>query len=157
MLVPRVSHMLDYEGELTLIIGKGGRYIDEADALSHVAGYACYNEGSIRDWQRHTHQFAPGKNFPFTGGFGPWMVTADEIPDPTKLELTTRLNGEVMQHATTEDMEDHVQRQYLALLPPFGTKDFREGPASYLEKRPPVFRRESTPSPAGRHRYRGQS
>jgi len=104
MLVPRVSHMLDYEGELALIIGKGGRYIDEADALSHVAGYACYNEGSIRDWQRHTHQFAPGKNFPFTGGFGPWMVTADEIPDPTKLELTTRLNGEVMQHATTDMM-----------------------------------------------------
>ena len=80
-----------------MIIGKEGRRIPEADALSHVAGYACYNDGSVRDWQKHTHQFMPGKTFAGTGGFGPFMVTADEIPDPTKLHLQTRLNGQVVQ------------------------------------------------------------
>lgn len=101
---PKASHHLDYEGELAVIIGKKGRHIKAADALKHVAGYACYNDGSIRDWQRHTTQFIPGKNFPATGGFGPWMVTADEIPDPTTLTLTTRLNGAVMQNTTTDLM-----------------------------------------------------
>ncbi len=99
---PRVSDKLDYEGELALIIGKPGRYIEEEGALSHIAGYACYLDASLRDWQRHTDQWTPGKNFPSTGGFGPWMVTADEIPDPTRLTLTTRLNGEVMQRSTTD-------------------------------------------------------
>ena len=99
---PRVSDKLDYEGELALIIGKPGRYIEEEGALSHIAGYACYLDASLRDWQRHTEQWTPGKNFPSTGGFGPWMVTADEIPDPTRLTLTTRLNGEVMQRSTTD-------------------------------------------------------
>jgi 2-keto-4-pentenoate hydratase/2-oxohepta-3-ene-1,7-dioic acid hydratase in catechol pathway len=100
ILRPHVSSDLDYEGELALIIGKPGRYISRETAFAHIAGYACYNDGSVRDWQRHTHQFTPGKNFPATGGFGPWMVTADEIADVEALELTTRLNGEVMQHAT---------------------------------------------------------
>ncbi|RDD69856.1 fumarylacetoacetate hydrolase family protein [Paracoccus versutus] len=94
---PLESDQFDYEGELAVIIGKQGRRISEADALSHVAGYACYNDGSVRDWQRHTHQFMPGKTFAGTGGFGPWMVTADEIPDPSALHLQTRLNGEVVQ------------------------------------------------------------
>lgn len=101
---PAVSERFDYEGELAVIIGKGGRDIAEADALSHIAGYSCYNDGSVRDWQFHTHQYTPGKNFLHTGAFGPWMVTADEIADPTKLELTTRLNGEVMQNATIDMM-----------------------------------------------------
>jgi 2-keto-4-pentenoate hydratase/2-oxohepta-3-ene-1,7-dioic acid hydratase in catechol pathway len=74
------------------------------DALSIVAGYSIYNDGSVRDWQNHTPQWAPGKNFPKTGGFGPWMVTADELGDPTQLELTTRLNGQVMQNTTTDLM-----------------------------------------------------
>lgn len=99
MIKPLESDQFDYEGELAVIIGRGGRRIDAAEALNHVAGYACYNDGSVRDWQRHTHQFLPGKNFAGTGGFGPWMVTADEIPDPAALTLTTRLNGEVVQQA----------------------------------------------------------
>lgn len=97
LIKPLESDMFDYEGELAVIIGKEGRRISEADALSHVAGYACYNDGSVRDWQKHTHQFMPGKTFAGTGGFGPWMVTADEIPDPSALHLQTRLNGQVVQ------------------------------------------------------------
>jgi len=101
---PSVSDKLDFEGELAVVIGKPGRRIAEVDALGHVAGYACYNEGSVRDWQRHTHQYTPGKNFASTGGFGPWMVTSDEIPDPARLTLETRLNGQVMQHSGTDLM-----------------------------------------------------
>ncbi|QQM33099.1 fumarylacetoacetate hydrolase family protein (plasmid) [Martelella lutilitoris] len=97
LIRPKESIEFDYEGELAVIIGKEGRRIPEAEALSHVAGYACYNDGSVRDWQKHTHQFMPGKTFAGTGGFGPFMVTADEIPDPTKLHLQTRLNGQVVQ------------------------------------------------------------
>lgn len=101
---PRVSEKLDFEGELAVVIGKTARHVKAADALKHVAGYSCYNDGSVRDWQKHTIQFTPGKNFPSTGGFGPWLVTTDEIPDPSRLTLTTRLNGAVVQHATTDDL-----------------------------------------------------
>ena len=101
---PTASHKLDFEGELAVVIGKAARHVKPADALDYVAGYACYNDGSVRDWQKHTIQFVPGKNFPSTGGFGPWLVTGDEIGDPQDLELTTRLNGEVMQHTRTSDM-----------------------------------------------------
>ncbi|WP_103310866.1 MULTISPECIES: fumarylacetoacetate hydrolase family protein [unclassified Pseudomonas] len=101
---PTASHKLDFEGELAVVIGKAARHVKPADALDYVAGYACYNDGSVRDWQKHTIQFVPGKNFPNTGGFGPWLVTGDEIGDPQDLELTTRLNGEVMQHTRTSDM-----------------------------------------------------
>ncbi|MGX0890720.1 2-keto-4-pentenoate hydratase/2-oxohepta-3-ene-1,7-dioic acid hydratase in catechol pathway [Pseudomonas sp. ADAK2 TE3594] len=101
---PKASHKLDFEGELAVVIGKPARHVKQADALDYVAGYACYNDGSVRDWQKHTIQFIPGKNFPNTGGFGPWLVTSDEIGDPQDLELTTRLNGEVMQHTSTSDM-----------------------------------------------------
>lgn len=97
LLKPLESDQFDYEGELAVIIGKQGRRISEADALEYVAGYACYNDASVRDWQKHTHQFMPGKTFADTGAFGPWMVTADEIPDPTTLHLQTRLNGQVVQ------------------------------------------------------------
>ncbi|MEW6640354.1 MAG: fumarylacetoacetate hydrolase family protein [Pseudomonadota bacterium] len=99
---PRVSEQFDYEGELAVIIGRPGRHIRRADALSHVAGYACYNEGSVRDWQRHTTQFLAGKTFEQSGAFGPWLVTADEIPDPGKLTLQTRLNGQTVQDTTTD-------------------------------------------------------
>jgi 2-keto-4-pentenoate hydratase/2-oxohepta-3-ene-1,7-dioic acid hydratase in catechol pathway len=101
---PKASHKLDFEGELAVVIGKTARHVKAADALEYVAGYACYNDGSVRDWQKHTIQFVPGKNFPCTGGFGPWLVTCDEIGDPQDLELTTRLNGQVMQHTSTSDM-----------------------------------------------------
>ena len=108
---PRESDKLDYEGELAVIIGRPGRRIAETDALGHVAGYACYNEGSVRDFQRHTTQFTPGKNFMATGGFGPWMATAADIPDPTALTLETRLNGEVMQQTSTDLMIFSIPRQ----------------------------------------------
>jgi 2-keto-4-pentenoate hydratase/2-oxohepta-3-ene-1,7-dioic acid hydratase in catechol pathway len=104
MVKPRVSDKFDFEGELAVIIGRRGRHIPKERALEHVAGYACYNDGSVRDWQRHTVQFTPGKNFVSTGAFGPWMVSADDIPDPARLTLTTRLNGEVMQHAPVSDL-----------------------------------------------------
>ncbi|HYM33489.1 MAG TPA: fumarylacetoacetate hydrolase family protein [Candidatus Cybelea sp.] len=104
MIKPKSSERFDYEGELAVVIGKEGRNIPAARALEHVAGYACYNDGSVRDWQRHTHQFTPGKNFPATGAFGPWMVTADEIKDPKKLTLVTRLNGQEVQRAGTDMM-----------------------------------------------------
>jgi 2-keto-4-pentenoate hydratase/2-oxohepta-3-ene-1,7-dioic acid hydratase in catechol pathway len=100
MLRPTESENLDFEGEIALVIGKRGRRIAVADALEYVAGFSCYNDGSVRDFQRHTTQFTPGKNFTGTGGFGPWMMTPDEIGDFGAMELTTRLNGEVMQKAT---------------------------------------------------------
>ncbi|GGE96501.1 fumarylacetoacetate hydrolase family protein [Sphingomonas prati] len=104
IVLPTVSTMLDFEGELAVVIGRGGREIREEDALSHIAGYACYDDASVRDWQWHTRQFTPGKNFPQTGGFGPWLVTADEIADPSALSVTTRVNGEVVQSQPTADM-----------------------------------------------------
>lgn len=104
LLRPRESEQFDYEGELALVIGKAGRRIDPAQALSHVAGYACYMDGSVRDYQRHTTQFLPGKCFDRSGAFGPWLVTADAIPDPSQLMLETRLNGAVMQRAPTSDL-----------------------------------------------------
>lgn len=118
ILRPRASHKLDFEGELAVVIGKRARHVTEADALDHVAGYACYNDGSVRDWQKHTIQFIPGKNFPQTGAFGPWLVTADEISNPQDLTLTTRLNGEVMQHTRTSDMIFSV-RQLIAYCSTF--------------------------------------
>ncbi|SFL79873.1 2-keto-4-pentenoate hydratase/2-oxohepta-3-ene-1,7-dioic acid hydratase (catechol pathway) [Bradyrhizobium sp. NFR13] len=108
---PKVSTHLDFEGELAIIIGKPGRYISQADAWSHIAGYACYNEGSVRDFQRHTHQFTPGKNFPETGGFGPWMMTPDELGDVAPLRLQTRVNGQVVQDATIDQMIFDIPRQ----------------------------------------------
>ena len=101
---PACSTRFDWEGELAVIIGRSGRYIKQADAMSYIAGYACYNDITVRDWQRHTNQFTPGKNFPTTGPFGPVMVTADEIPDWKTLTLTTRVNGEVMQQTKTGEM-----------------------------------------------------
>lgn len=97
LIRPSISHEFDFEGELAVIIGKPGRYIKQSAALDHVAGYSCFVDGSVRDYQKHS--VTAGKNFPATGPFGPWIVTTDEIPDPTRLILTTRLNGEVVQHS----------------------------------------------------------
>ena len=108
---PKLSHDLDYEGELAVIIGKPGRHIARAEAWNHIAGYACYNEGSVRDFQRHTHQFTPGKNFPGTGALGPWMMTPDELGDVGPLRLQTRLNGEIVQDATIDQMIFDIPRQ----------------------------------------------
>ena len=104
LLMPPESDHFDYEGEIAVVIGKGGRRIARNQAWEHVAGYSAYNDGSVRDWQRHTTQFTPGKNFVGTGAFGPILVTRGEIADGEELNLTTRLNGQVMQHATTAMM-----------------------------------------------------
>jgi 2-keto-4-pentenoate hydratase/2-oxohepta-3-ene-1,7-dioic acid hydratase in catechol pathway len=101
---PHVSTNLDFEGELAVIIGKAGRYIARERAFEHVAGFSCYNDASVRDWQHHTHQFTPGKNFPCTGSFGPWMVTADELTELGRRQISTRLNGETVQQARLGDM-----------------------------------------------------
>jgi 2-keto-4-pentenoate hydratase/2-oxohepta-3-ene-1,7-dioic acid hydratase in catechol pathway len=100
MIRPKVSTNLDFEGELAVVIGKGGRHIKEADALSHVAGYTCFCDGSVRDFTKYS--LVASKNFLGTGPLGPWIVTADEITDPTTLTLTTRLNGVQMQYSGTD-------------------------------------------------------
>src|SRR5690606_24468527 len=125
MPVPPESTQLDFEGEIAVIIGKPGRRIREENAFDHVAGYACYNDGTIRDWQRHTQQWIPGKNFYRTGGFGPWMVTSDEIPANTVLTLTARLNGQEMQRATTDMMIHSIARQiaYASTVAPLQSGD----------------------------------
>lgn len=104
VLRPAFSDRFDWEGELAFVIGRGGRHIAKEKAFDHIAGYACFNDISVRDWQRHTHQFTPGKNFPGTAPFGPVMVTPDEVPDVTALTLETRLNGQVVQHARIADL-----------------------------------------------------
>lgn len=107
---PRVSTNLDWEGELAVIIGKGGRHIPEDKAMDHVAGYSVYNDVSVRDYQMHAQQIAAGKNFVGTGPFGPWLVTKDEVPDPTKLKLRTLLNGEVVQQSDTSFMIFSIEK-----------------------------------------------
>jgi len=107
---PTVSDSLDWEGELAVIIGQSGRNITEADAWNHVAGYSCYNDASVREWQFHAKQIASGKNFESTGAFGPWMVTADEIAPGRELKLETRLNGKVVQSSHTGHMIFSVPR-----------------------------------------------
>lgn len=102
---PRVSTQFDYEGELVVVIGKAGRYIQKAHALNHVAGYSIFNDGSIRDYQLKSSQYMMGKNFDRSGAFGPELVTPDELPPgATGLQLCTRLNGQVLQDANTRDM-----------------------------------------------------
>lgn len=101
---PAASTKFDYEGELALVIGKAGRHIAAADAWGHILGYACFNDGSIRDYQNHTTQFWPGKNFEKTGSFGPWIVTADAVGDIMAQTLTTRVNGQVEQHTPISDL-----------------------------------------------------
>lgn len=101
---PFASEQFDYEGELAVVIGRRARHVSAEQALGVVAGYACFAENSVRDFQRHAAQATPGKNFTASGAFGPWLVTADEIPDPGRLMLTSRLNGEVVQRESTGDM-----------------------------------------------------
>jgi 2-keto-4-pentenoate hydratase/2-oxohepta-3-ene-1,7-dioic acid hydratase in catechol pathway len=109
MIRPKASLELDYEGELAVVIGKKGRHIPESDAMDYVAGYSCYNDGSVRDWQRHTTQFGPGKNFHRTGAFGPWLVTKDELPDPYRQTLVTRVSGEEMQRTEIAAMTFKIE------------------------------------------------
>ena len=100
LIRPKVSDNFDFEGELAVVIGKGGRHIPAERALEHVAGYTCFVDGSVRDYQKFS--VTSGKNFPGTGPLGPWLVTRDEIPDPARLTLVTRLNGKEVQRSTTD-------------------------------------------------------
>ncbi|PZT96183.1 MAG: 5-oxopent-3-ene-1,2,5-tricarboxylate decarboxylase [Gordonia sp. (in: high G+C Gram-positive bacteria)] len=104
LIRPRMSNTLDWEGEIAVIIGTGGRHIRADKAMDHVAGYAPMGENSVREWQLHTKQATAGKNFDATGSWGPWIVTRDEVPDPAALEVITELNGEQMQHGRLSDL-----------------------------------------------------
>lgn len=105
LIKPTVSDEFDYEGELVAVIGRGGRHISRDDALDHVMGYSVFNDGSVRDYQTKTPQWTAGKNFDGTGAFGPWLVTADELPKGAAgLSIETRVNGVVVQSASTSDM-----------------------------------------------------
>lgn len=147
LIQPKVSRAFDYEGELVVVIGKGGRYIPKAEALSHVAGYSIFNEGSVRDYQMRTPQWTIGKNFDRSGAFGPLFVTADELPPGAKgLRLQTVLNGQVMQDANTRDMIFDVETlvavcsEVFALTP--GDIIISGTPAGVgAARKPPVFMR----------------
>lgn len=104
MIRPRASEQYDFEGELAVIVGKRARHVARAAALEHVAGYSCFNDGSIRDFQRHGLQWTAGKNFHHSGAFGPWLTTADEAPDPARFHLRTILNGEVVQDESVAEL-----------------------------------------------------
>jgi 2-keto-4-pentenoate hydratase/2-oxohepta-3-ene-1,7-dioic acid hydratase in catechol pathway len=125
ILRPAESHRLDYEAEIAIVIGKGGRRIKEEDAWDHIVGYACYNDGSVRDWQVATSQWIPGKNFYKTGGFGPWMVTSDEIQPGRVMRQQTVLNGQVLQDTTTDKMIHSIPRQiaYISTFTPLSPGD----------------------------------
>jgi 2-keto-4-pentenoate hydratase/2-oxohepta-3-ene-1,7-dioic acid hydratase in catechol pathway len=124
MIRPRASSDYDYEGELCVVIGKTGRHITREDALDHVAGYTCMNEACLRDFQ-FNHSLTVGKNFFHSGSIGPWMVTADEIPAPSKLMLRTRLNGVEVQHSPTDDLIFDIPEiiRYLSVLLPLNPGD----------------------------------
>ena len=143
---PKVSDKFDYEGELAVIIGKACRHVSTEAAQDVIAGYTCFNDGSIRDFQVHTTQFWPGKSFEASGAMGPWIATADEVGDVTKQTLTTRINGNVEQQAGIDDLAITIPEmiaylsQILTLQPgdviatgtPGGVGRFRE-PQLYLE------------------------
>jgi len=109
IIAPSVSDRLDYEGELALVIGTRAHRVPAEDAFRYIAGYSCFNDGSVRDWSRP--QITPGKNFTATGAFGPWLTTVDEVPDIETRQLTTRLNGKVMQQAKIDEMIFSIPEQ----------------------------------------------
>jgi 2-keto-4-pentenoate hydratase/2-oxohepta-3-ene-1,7-dioic acid hydratase in catechol pathway len=142
---PKVSHDFDYEAELLVVIGGNvPRYVTPENALPYVFGYAAMNEGSIRDYQFHSRQLPPGKNFYCTGGTGPWLVTADEIPDPQALDIEFRLNGQVLQTANTRDMIFPVAKlisyisEWLPLKPGDLIASGTMGGVGFTRK-PPIF------------------
>jgi 2-keto-4-pentenoate hydratase/2-oxohepta-3-ene-1,7-dioic acid hydratase in catechol pathway len=144
---PAVSEKLDYEGELAVVIGRTARHVPVADALDYVAGYSCYNEGSVRDWQRHTPQITPGKNFFHSGSFGPWLVTPDEFGDPYSHSITTRVNGEIRQQESVDALLFRIEYliHYLSTICPLEPGDVIVcGTPGGVGMRmdPPVFLRE---------------
>ncbi|MGO4392956.1 fumarylacetoacetate hydrolase family protein [Variovorax sp. M-6] len=142
---PHVSTQFDYEGELVVVIGKAGRYIDKTKALEHVAGYSLFNDGSIRDYQFKSAQWMMGKNFDRSGAFGPELVTADELPaGATGLKLQTRLNGQVLQEANTRDMIFDVATLVSVCSEPFALQPgdiiIAGTPAGVgFARKPPIF------------------
>ena len=121
MVRPTASETLDYEAELMLIVGKGGRHISEANALDHVFGYTVFNDGSVREYQRKTHQWTPGKNFDDTGAVGPFVVTPDELPEGASgLKIESRVGDEVLQSSNTGNMIWNV-RQIIATISAYTT------------------------------------
>ncbi|HKT76463.1 MAG TPA: fumarylacetoacetate hydrolase family protein [Sphingobium sp.] len=146
MVKPAVTSRFDYEGELAVIIGKACHKVARADAMAHIAGYACFNDGSARDWQRHNIQFTPGKTFPGTGGFGPALVTPDEIADLAALRVQTRLNGQVMQDQPVSDMIWDIATviEYISAFTPLSPGDViaTGTPGGVGDKRnPPLYMR----------------
>jgi 2-keto-4-pentenoate hydratase/2-oxohepta-3-ene-1,7-dioic acid hydratase in catechol pathway len=141
-----ISEQFDFEAEIAVIIGKGGRRIPEADTYAHVAGLSCYNDGSVRGWQLATPQWTPCKNFPSTGAFGPWMVTADELPPDSVLTLSLRLNGVEMQRTTTKLMMFTIPQiiSQISAFTPLSPGDviITETPSGVgLRRNPPVWMR----------------
>jgi 2-keto-4-pentenoate hydratase/2-oxohepta-3-ene-1,7-dioic acid hydratase in catechol pathway len=141
---PASSQQFDYEGELAVVIGRPAHAVPESEAMSVVAGYSCYNDLSARDWQMHASQWGPGKNFPGTGAFGPWLVTADELADPAALHLTTRVNGEQRQDAAVADLIFSVPAliAYISAFTPLAPGDVivTGTPAGVgLFRKPPTF------------------
>lgn len=141
---PRASDSVDFEGELAVIIGRYCRAIPAETALDHVAGYACFNDVSVRDWQRHSVQISPGKNFPSTAPFGPWIVTPEDIADPHALDLVTRVNGQEMQHASTDDLTFDIPEiiSYISTFTPLSAGDvISTGTPGGVgaTRKPPVF------------------
>ncbi|MEL6682738.1 MAG: fumarylacetoacetate hydrolase family protein [Pseudomonadota bacterium] len=121
MVRPAASETLDYEAELMLIIGKGGRHISEDEALDHVFGYTVFNDGSVREYQRKTHQWTPGKNFDDTGAIGPFTVTPDELPEGAAgLKIESRVGDEILQSSNTANMIWNV-RQIIATISAYTT------------------------------------
>ena len=144
LVVPKVSDDFDYEAELAVIVGKGGRYIPRERAMDHVAGYSCFNDGSVRDWQFHSSQVTSGKNFVGSGAFGPWLVTPDEIGDAAALSVRLLVNGRVLQDGNTSDMLFDVAAvvsyasAFLALQP--GDVIATGTPAGVgFSRKPPIF------------------
>ena len=123
LIRPIASVQLDYEVELAVIIGRPGRHISESAALDHVAGYTILNDGSVRDWQRHG--VAAGKNFFHSGSCGPWIMTSDQIPEPSNLTVITRVNGEQRQNAGVDEMIFSVQEliSYMSQIMPLEPGD----------------------------------
>jgi 2-keto-4-pentenoate hydratase/2-oxohepta-3-ene-1,7-dioic acid hydratase in catechol pathway len=125
LVCPHVSEKFDFEGEIAIVIGKPGRHIQVETAMEHVGGYTCYNDASARDWQRHSSQFTPGKNFFASGSIGPWIVTADEVTDPNDLAVTTRLNGLVVQEGKLSQLIFNIPYliSYISTFTPLRTGD----------------------------------
>lgn len=145
ILRPKVSTQLDWEAELLVVIGKPtGRYVKEENALNSIFGYSCMNEACLRDYQFHTGQINPGKNFEKTGATGPWLVTADEVPNPQALDIELLLNGKRMQFGNTRDMSNSIAKiiayitQWLPLQPGDLIATGTMGGVGFTRK-PPIF------------------